>query len=260
MKALPWLMWVKWISSLADRSSSRVYQITKAVEVKTSAAFLFSPIYFTILSVCLNYILYHQYRIRVQMLRIVHIWFLMILHETAYFEITWLETFMKNYCNLPLWYIQGFYRNCARKPIPSLPGFSRGMNGACVAKHIVAWISYRYNVFMSQTYRSTQTTVSLIKYHFVFCPRYRRKVLVGAVEERLKIILSEICEEIEIQILALECDKDHCHQSAHQTSWQNWKEWHQEDCDRSVHTWSIYQVCGHEAILYLPQETYRVKR
>ena len=28
------------------------------------------------------------------------------------------------------------YRNCARKPIPSLPGFSRGMNGACVAKHI----------------------------------------------------------------------------------------------------------------------------
>ena len=28
------------------------------------------------------------------------------------------------------------YRNCVRKPIPSLPGFSRGMNGACVAKHI----------------------------------------------------------------------------------------------------------------------------
>ena len=62
---------------------------------------------------------------------------------------------------------------------------------------------------MSQTYRRTQTTVSLIKYHFVFCPRYRRKVLVGAVEERLKILLSEICEEIDIQILAVECDKDH---------------------------------------------------
>jgi len=27
----------------------------------------------------------------------------------------------------------------------------------------------------------------------------------------LKILLSEICEEIEIQILAVECDKDHCH-------------------------------------------------
>ncbi|HBW12427.1 MAG TPA: IS200/IS605 family transposase [Proteiniclasticum sp.] len=62
---------------------------------------------------------------------------------------------------------------------------------------------------MSQTYRRAQTTVSLINYHFVFCPRYRRKVLVGAVEERLKILLSEICEKIEIQILAVECDKDH---------------------------------------------------
>ncbi|MDD3504830.1 MAG: transposase, partial [Eubacteriales bacterium] len=38
---------------------------------------------------------------------------------------------------------------------------------------------------MSQAYRRIQTTVSLINYHFVFCPRYRRKVLVGAVEERL---------------------------------------------------------------------------
>ena len=64
---------------------------------------------------------------------------------------------------------------------------------------------------MSQTYRRAQTTVSLINYHFVFCPRYRRKVLVGVVEERLKILLSEICEEIDIQILAVECDKDHCH-------------------------------------------------
>lgn len=68
-----------------------------------------------------------------------------------------------------------------------------------------------YNISMSQTYRRTQTTVSLINYHFVFCPRYRRKVLVGAVEERLKILLSEICEELDIQILAVECDKDHCH-------------------------------------------------
>lgn len=64
---------------------------------------------------------------------------------------------------------------------------------------------------MSQAYRRTQTTVSLINYHFVFCPRYRRKVLVGVVEERLKILLSEICEEMDIQILVVEWDKDHCH-------------------------------------------------
>ncbi len=29
------------------------------------------------------------------------------------------------------------YRNCARKPKPSLLGFSRGMNGACAAKYVV---------------------------------------------------------------------------------------------------------------------------
>ncbi|PFM05730.1 IS200/IS605 family transposase, partial [Bacillus anthracis] len=28
---------------------------------------------------------------------------------------------------------------------------------------------------MMDDYRRTKTTVSLINYHFVFCPRYRRK-------------------------------------------------------------------------------------
>lgn len=64
---------------------------------------------------------------------------------------------------------------------------------------------------MSQEYRRTQTTVSLINYHFVFCPRYRRKVLVGDVEARFKELLQEICASLEIKILAVECDKDHCH-------------------------------------------------
>ncbi len=29
---------------------------------------------------------------------------------------------------------------------------------------------------MNNKYRKTITTVSLINYHFVFCPRYRRKI------------------------------------------------------------------------------------
>ncbi|AOY74666.1 IS200/IS605 family transposase [Clostridium formicaceticum] len=64
---------------------------------------------------------------------------------------------------------------------------------------------------MGQDYRRTQTTVSLINYHFVFCPRYRRKVLVGEVETRFKQLLNEVCTEIEVKILAVECDKDYCH-------------------------------------------------
>ncbi|MCB2351686.1 IS200/IS605 family transposase, partial [Clostridium estertheticum] len=38
---------------------------------------------------------------------------------------------------------------------------------------------------MENKYRTTKTTVSLINYHFIFCPRYRRKIfLIPNVEER----------------------------------------------------------------------------
>ncbi|ONI43904.1 transposase [Candidatus Epulonipiscium fishelsonii] len=61
-------------------------------------------------------------------------------------------------------------------------------------------------------YRTTTTTVSLINYHFVFCPRYRRKIfLIKGVEERFKELILMICEPLEIEILAIECDKDHSH-------------------------------------------------
>ncbi|WP_078543501.1 IS200/IS605 family transposase [Litchfieldia alkalitelluris] len=61
-------------------------------------------------------------------------------------------------------------------------------------------------------YRITNTTISLINYHFVFCPRYRRKIfLQNTVEERFKELVREVCTELEIGIVALECDKDHTH-------------------------------------------------
>jgi putative transposase len=61
-------------------------------------------------------------------------------------------------------------------------------------------------------YRRTKTTVSLINYHFVFCPRYRRKIFLNQeVEQRFKEIVREVCDEQEIEILAMECDQDHTH-------------------------------------------------
>ena len=61
-------------------------------------------------------------------------------------------------------------------------------------------------------YRRTKTTVSLINYHFVFCPRYRRKIfLIPNVEERFKECVKCVCDEMEIEIIAIECDKDHAH-------------------------------------------------
>ena len=65
---------------------------------------------------------------------------------------------------------------------------------------------------MEDKYRKTQTTVSLINYHFVFCPRYRRKIFsIPNVEERFKYMVKFICEEMEVEIIAIECDKDHTH-------------------------------------------------
>ena len=65
---------------------------------------------------------------------------------------------------------------------------------------------------MNNEYRTTKTTVSLINYHFVFCPRYRRKIFnISNVEERFKELVNIVCEEMEIEVIAIECDKDHTH-------------------------------------------------
>lgn len=65
---------------------------------------------------------------------------------------------------------------------------------------------------MEDKYRHTNTTVSLINYHFVICPRYRRKIfLISHVEERFKELVKIKCKELEIKIIKVECDKDHSH-------------------------------------------------
>ena len=67
-------------------------------------------------------------------------------------------------------------------------------------------------MIMENNYRHTNTTVSLINYHFVFCPRYRRKIfLIPNVEQRFKTLVNDKCKELEIEIIAIECDKDHVH-------------------------------------------------
>lgn len=69
-----------------------------------------------------------------------------------------------------------------------------------------------YNIYMKQQYRHTKTTVSMVNYHFVFCPRYRRKIfLIEGVESRFKELVHQICEQNDINILAMECHLDHCH-------------------------------------------------
>ena len=49
---------------------------------------------------------------------------------------------------------------------------------------------------MGNNYRYTSTTVSLINYHFVFCPRYRRKIfLIPNIEKRFKELVKLKCKD-----------------------------------------------------------------
>jgi len=56
-----------------------------------------------------------------------------------------------------------------------------------------------------------RTSVALINYHIVFCPKYRRKLLVGAVKNRLEKLVEEVSVENKWAILALEVTPDYVH-------------------------------------------------
>lgn len=48
-------------------------------------------------------------------------------------------------------------------------------------------------------------------YHFVWCPKYRRKVLTGDVARAMKVLVAECCERNGMKLLAVEADLDHIH-------------------------------------------------
>jgi putative transposase len=64
---------------------------------------------------------------------------------------------------------------------------------------------------MSQSYQHGNTCVYLLNYHLVWCPKRRRKILLGAVEKRLTELLHQTCQEHDWTILALETMPDHLH-------------------------------------------------
>jgi len=53
--------------------------------------------------------------------------------------------------------------------------------------------------------------VYLIKYHIVWCTKYRHKVLQGKIEQELKDIMNEIAKDNSIIIEEIETDLDHIH-------------------------------------------------
>lgn len=101
----------------------------------------------------------------------------------------------------------GYYKTISGKPTPLGVGWIVFLYKYIDYIHTICYISS-----MENNYRHTNTTVSLINYHFVFCPRYRRKIfLIPNVEQRFKELVKLKCKELEITIIAIECDKDHSH-------------------------------------------------
>ncbi len=47
------------------------------------------------------------------------------------------------------------------------------------------------------------------KYHIVWCPKYRRSVLIKGVDVRLKEIITEVCDEFSATLIELEVMPDH---------------------------------------------------
>lgn len=60
-------------------------------------------------------------------------------------------------------------------------------------------------------YRTTETTVYCCRYHIIFCPKYRRKVLREPIAERFKQIVVSMQEEQNFYVLGMEVMPDHVH-------------------------------------------------
>lgn len=60
-------------------------------------------------------------------------------------------------------------------------------------------------------YKNNNNVVYNCKYYVVWCPKYRRKVLVNGVDERLKEIAGEVATEFQFEILEMEVMPDHVH-------------------------------------------------
>jgi putative transposase len=64
---------------------------------------------------------------------------------------------------------------------------------------------------LGQQYRHDNHSISLINYHFVWCPKRGQEVLVDVVAKRLRELIWQKANELECVVIALEIDPDHVH-------------------------------------------------
>ncbi|WP_420908512.1 IS200/IS605 family transposase [Brevibacillus laterosporus] len=64
---------------------------------------------------------------------------------------------------------------------------------------------------MSRSVESNNNIVFDCKYHVVFCPKYRKKVLIEPVDVRLKELFLEKAQELRTKVVEMEIMPDHVH-------------------------------------------------
>ena len=60
-------------------------------------------------------------------------------------------------------------------------------------------------------YKSNHNVVYSCKYHVVWCPKYRRSVLINGVDTRLKELIIETCTLLKVELIEMEIMPDHVH-------------------------------------------------
>ena len=63
----------------------------------------------------------------------------------------------------------------------------------------------------NERWTTSNKAVYNIGFHLIWCPKYRRKVLTGKVETRLKELLLQKAADIEIIVDTMEVMPDHVH-------------------------------------------------
>jgi len=82
-----------------------------------------------------------------------------------------------------------------------------GTSSADETRNVKAILHYFYQ---NNTHSGSHCRYNL-KYHLVWCPKYRRSFLTGKIAARLRQILSEIARDYRFRIIAMEVMPDHIH-------------------------------------------------
>ena len=60
-------------------------------------------------------------------------------------------------------------------------------------------------------YKSNRNVVYSCKYHVVWCPKYRRPILINGIDNHLKELIMDTCKRLCVDVIVMEIMPDHVH-------------------------------------------------